>query len=123
MVSSRDQARKLEPMPRLMSVWGSDEHYRRLNGILDTEFVIISTGMKSLHKLLQFCIQDMTMTMTKKLVGSRCSAHFQVCRPLQLVWTKKRVTGVVKSDFFMIEREIAHAVMQGNGRKLLAYIF
>ena len=39
----------------------------------------------------------MTMTMTKKLVGSRCSAHFQVCRPLQLVWNKKRETGVVKS--------------------------
>ena len=91
MVSSRDQARKLEPTPRLMSVWGSDEHYRRLNGILDTKFVIISTGMKSLHKLLQFCIQDMTMTMTmtKKLVGSRRSAHFQVCRPLLLVWNKK----------------------------------
>ena len=91
MVSSRDQARKLEPTPRLMSVWGFDEHYRRLNGILDSKFVIISTGMKSLHKLLQFCIQDMTMTMTmiKKLAGSRCSAHFQVCRPLQLVGNKK----------------------------------
>ena len=103
MVSSRGQARKLEPTPRLMSVWGSDQDYRRLNGILDSKFVIISTGMKSPHKLLQFCIQDMTMTMTKKLVGSRCSAHFQVCRPLQLVWNKKRETGVVKSDFFMTE--------------------
>ena len=55
MVSSRDQARKPEPTPRLMSVLGSDEHYRRLNGIVDTKFVIISIGMKSLHKLLQFC--------------------------------------------------------------------
>ena len=99
MVSFRGQARKLEPTPRLMPVWGFEEHYRRLNGILDSKVVIISTGMKSLHKLLQFCIQDMTMTltMTKKLVGSRCSAHFQVCRPF--VWNKKRETGVLRATF------------------------